>query len=77
MSSSQFSRPLQQLERIISVELLKATGVESCLRESHLREKHLLALLRIIVVLEHLVKHEIQQLLVRHEKLYQFLALDL
>ena len=37
----------------------------------------MLSLLGIVVVLEHLVEHEVKQLLVRNEKLDQLLPLDL
>ena len=37
----------------------------------------MLSLLRIIIVLKHLVEHEVEQLLVRYEKLNKLLALYL
>ena len=40
-------------------------------------EKYLLTLFRIIVVLEHLIKHKVEELLVRNEKFDKLLAFDL
>ena len=77
MSPSQFCRSLQKLKWIVLLKLLQAARVKGRVRKSHLRQKHLLSLLWVIVILEHLVEHEVQQLLVRYEKLNEFLSFDL
>ena len=77
MHATQLSRALQQFKRVVILELFERTWVEGRLRESHLAEEHLLTFFWIVVVLEHFVEHEVQQLLIRYEKLNEFLTFDL
>ena len=67
VSAAQLSGSLEELERVVVLQLLEAARVEGRLGQGHLAEEDLLALLRIVVVLEHLVKHEVEELLIRHQ----------
>ena len=67
VGAAQFCGALEELERIVVLQLLEAARVESCLGQGHLAEEDLLALLRVVVILEHLVEHEVEELLIRHQ----------
>ena len=77
VGSPQLRRPLQQFKRVVVLQLLQTARVKGRFRECHFAEEHLLPLLRVVVVFEHLVEHEVEQLLVRDEQLNKFLAFDL
>ena len=67
MRSTQLGRPLEQFKRVVVLQLLETARVERMLRQRHLAQQDLLALLRIVIVLEHLIEHEVEEFLVRHE----------
>ena len=67
VGTAQLSGSLEELERVVVLQLLEAARVEGRLGQGHLAEKNLLALLWIVIVLKHLIKHEVEELLIRHQ----------